>query len=220
MNVHTNTSPTVDWAIHVTTATLLNTPDLTQYPTIHSFVQYVPYILDRLLEQFPKQHLLHWAQRVTLNVLRDEVFLLTEKEAGLHFLPKQATEEKLRRYSISHLARTMQTLAPTLWHITDELLQADDVLNRDRIRRATERRRKARSSQAVKPLTQDGSDPSERDTFNGDDDDDLPFVPGEEFLLEAYGQLGLGTAGEEQALPSRREILVNIVSTCGPRPSS
>ena len=70
-----------------------------------------------------------WAIKFAQDTYQSQVFLLTRKPSGFHFLAKNMTQDQLKSFSIEETANKMEELAPDLWRLFGILLSADPRLN-------------------------------------------------------------------------------------------
>ncbi|KAM6493359.1 hypothetical protein JOM56_011493 [Amanita muscaria] len=68
---------------------------------------------------------LDWAMQKAEEEYCSEISQLTEKEAGLQFMAKFTTDEKLRNFEMKDIARLMEGRAPRLWNLTYTLQDAN-----------------------------------------------------------------------------------------------
>ena len=57
-----------------------------------------------------------------------EILSLTRSDAGLHYIAKGMTENKLREFNIDDIIEQMSAVAPLVWDLLDELLSVDPHL--------------------------------------------------------------------------------------------
>ena len=88
-----------------------------------------PQITD-LLEKLLRHKLMHekvsaWAHTTMKTIYTAEILSLTHHAAGLHYIAKGMTKNKLREFDIDEIIEQMSVNAPLVWELLDELLSAD-----------------------------------------------------------------------------------------------
>ena len=88
-----------------------------------------PHIKD-LLEKLHGHKLMHekvsaWAHTTMKTIYTAEILSLTRHAAGLHYIAKGMTENKLHEFDIDDIIEQMSDNAPLVWELLDELLSAD-----------------------------------------------------------------------------------------------
>ncbi|KAF8193659.1 hypothetical protein BJ912DRAFT_848356 [Pholiota molesta] len=103
-----------------TTHFLLNLlkPDWARHHAAQNLINHVGEIMNTLLEHShtTRQTCLDWADVTTMNILQEEMCLLTHKESGFHFTARKTTDSKLMDFDIQQMSVKMKTLAPRLWN--------------------------------------------------------------------------------------------------------
>jgi len=70
-----------------------------------------------------------WVSRVAKETYTTQMWELTKKENGFHFLASKTTEDQLTWSTVEALSMQMQKCAPDLWQLFAELLMADPTAN-------------------------------------------------------------------------------------------
>ena len=89
--------------------------------------------IEDLLEKLHGHQLMHekvstWVHTTMKTMYTAEILSLTRPDAGLHYIAKGMTENKLRKFNINDIIEQMSTNAPLVWELLDELLSADPHL--------------------------------------------------------------------------------------------
>lgn len=161
-------------------------------------------ILDKLIDQVSTRGVvIDWARNFTERAYVSEVVHLARKDSGFHFLASKATEEKLKEAEISEMAESMQTIAPSLWALFEQLLSADAKINDRRMRR----RKATKGDKRMPP----GADVEMEDATRREDEEDYSRFF-ETDMADLFDQADDIPEDAESQVEERFDALAKIVS--------
>ena len=140
--------------------------------------------VEDLLKKLHGHELMHekvsaWVRMTMKTMYTAEILSLTRPNAGLHYVAKGITENKLRRFNIDNIVEQMSTDAPLVWELLGELLSADPHLQykrdwtRKQAQEAAAAKRRLRQHRQLEEISSDNSheDVNMIDNTNLDDDE-------------------------------------------------
>ena len=103
--------------------------DITDYQASASAIQLpmgTHLILDSLLSACPST-VTEWAIEVAKKQFRNEMMRVSDSETGLHFKAFHARTADLMGFDLHHIARKLEDVAPLMWGVVQDLLDANSV---------------------------------------------------------------------------------------------
>ena len=99
----------------------------------HGSVHDVSLHVENLLDELHGHELMHekvsaWVHMTMKRLYTAEILMLTRPDAGLHYVAKGITEDKLCEFNIDNIIEQMSADAPLVWELLGELLSADPHL--------------------------------------------------------------------------------------------
>jgi hypothetical protein len=96
---------------------------------VHDVSLHIEDLLEKLLgHQLMHEKVSAWVRTTMKTMYTAEILSLTRPDAGLHYIAKGMTENKLREFNIDDIIEQMSANAPLVWELLDELLSADPHL--------------------------------------------------------------------------------------------
>ncbi|KAH9919663.1 hypothetical protein B0H21DRAFT_702085 [Amylocystis lapponica] len=110
---------------------LISATELADHPAVQELFRDLPILLSGFVANDQTAKLTkRWACDYVKATCASEVTALVQKQTGLHFNARGATNTQLETFAISEIAKTMLTVAPRLWDMTGVLLEANPALGR------------------------------------------------------------------------------------------
>ncbi|KAF8168692.1 hypothetical protein BJ912DRAFT_934240 [Pholiota molesta] len=106
---------TQDWAWHHASKDLVDHTE----EIMGAFIQH----------EASRKHGLQCAFDSTVQILKQEMCVITHKDSGFHFSAKNTTESKLADFDIQDMASKVQSSAPHIWELLKVLMEADARIN-------------------------------------------------------------------------------------------
>jgi hypothetical protein len=145
--------------------------------TVHD----VSFQVEDLLNKLHGHQLLHrrvsaWVHATMKKVYTMEILSLSRPDAGLHYIAKGLTENKLREFNINDIIKQMSAKSPLVWELLDDLLSADSHLQskRDHARRCVQEAAAAKR-QSRQGSSDDSCNDVEMVDITGSMDDDEEY---------------------------------------------
>ena len=107
--------------------------------------------IENLLNSFLQNDLIYstvsnWVVLQAMKIYKKEMWDLTSKENGFHFLTAKMTQQQLQSFDVEDIMNRMMVIAPDLWRLMETLHAADSQINYQR-KWTQNRSKKGRDSQ-------------------------------------------------------------------------
>ena len=87
---------------------------------VHDVSLHIEDLLEKLLgHQLMHEKVSAWVRTTMKTMYTAEILSLTRPDAGLHYIAKGMTENKLREFNIDDIIEQMSTNAPLVWELLD-----------------------------------------------------------------------------------------------------
>ena len=113
--------------------TLLQDETYKSHDATRDIVESIPKLIEVFLEQASTWYMAVKAiLHISMEKYTTELVALTHSGAGFHFVVTKTTETRLDGAQLLVMAKKMETLAPSLWILLDNLLSADSAIKYQR----------------------------------------------------------------------------------------